>query len=103
MSKPSKSTKKELSPKQSEQLLRTLQARFQKNMTRHRGLEWGEVEAKLENNSEKLWSLNDIRVAASLLHLIERPQFFAVIFQLCFYFTPFEASMPGHVFLKTGL
>ena len=60
MPKSLKSTKKELSPKQSEQLLRTLQARFQKNMTRHRGLEWGEVEAKLENNSEKLWSLNEM-------------------------------------------
>src|ERR1051326_6107002 len=60
MPKSLKSTKKELSPKQCEQLLRTLQARFQANMTRHKDLEWGEVEAKLENNMEKLWSLNEM-------------------------------------------
>jgi Protein of unknown function (DUF4256) len=56
----SKSSKKELPAKQREELLRTLQARFQVNMTRHKGLVWGEVEDKLEANAEKLWSLNEM-------------------------------------------
>ena len=46
-----------LSKKQREELLRTLQARFQANMTRHKGLVWGEVEDRLDVNAEKLWSL----------------------------------------------
>jgi hypothetical protein len=55
-----KPSKKELPAKQREELLRTLQARFQANMTRHKGLVWGEVEDKLEANAEKLWSLNEM-------------------------------------------
>ena len=53
-------TKKELSPKQREELLRALKARFEKNMNRHEGLEWAKIEAKLEANTEKLWSLNEM-------------------------------------------
>ncbi|MFY0519002.1 DUF4256 domain-containing protein [Lysinibacillus sp. UGB7] len=49
---------KALSLEQREELLRTLKARFEKNMHRHKGLEWAEVQAKLEANTEKLWSLN---------------------------------------------
>lgn len=41
-------TKKELSPGQREELLRALKARFEKNMNRHKGLAWGQVQAKLE-------------------------------------------------------
>jgi Protein of unknown function (DUF4256) len=52
--------KKELSPKQREELLRVLKARFEKNMNRHKGLEWADVQAKLEANAEKLWSLNEM-------------------------------------------
>lgn len=52
--------KKELSPKQREGLLRALQARFEKNMNLHRGLEWGKVRARLEANAERLWSLNEM-------------------------------------------
>src|SRR5919108_6591491 len=53
--------KKELSPEQREELLRALNARFEKNMNRrHRGLEWAKVQAKLEANTEKLWSLNEM-------------------------------------------
>ena len=55
-----KSTKKELSPKQSEELLTTLKARFEKNMNRHQGLEWTKVRARLEASAEKLWSLNEM-------------------------------------------
>src|SRR5208282_4338515 len=52
--------KKELSPGQREELLRTLKARFEKNMNRHKGLEWAKAQAKLEANGEKLWSLNEM-------------------------------------------
>ncbi|MCE5207567.1 MAG: DUF4256 domain-containing protein [Chloroflexi bacterium] len=54
------SIKKELSPEQREELLRALKARFEKNMNRHKGLEWAKVQAKLEANTEKLWSLNEM-------------------------------------------
>jgi hypothetical protein len=52
--------KKELSSKQREELLGTLKARFQKNMNLHKGLQWAEVQAKLEANPEKLWSLSEM-------------------------------------------
>src|SRR5262247_3222649 len=54
------SNKKGLSPKQGEELLRALKARFEKNMNRHKGLEWAKVQAKLEANTEKLWSLGEM-------------------------------------------
>jgi hypothetical protein len=56
--------KKILSPEQYKGLLKTLKARFEKNMIRHKALEWSDVEAKLETNQnnrgEKLWSLNEM-------------------------------------------
>jgi hypothetical protein len=55
-----KSNKKELSPEQREELLKVLKARFEKNMKRHKGLEWAKIEAKLQANPEKLWSLDDM-------------------------------------------
>ena len=55
-----KSTKKELSPRQREELISALKARFEKNMNRHKGLEWAKVQAKLEANPKKLWSLNEM-------------------------------------------
>lgn len=55
-----KSNKKELSAKQREELLRALKGRFEKNMNRHKGLEWGKIQAKLEANTDKLWSLNEM-------------------------------------------
>jgi hypothetical protein len=54
------SHKKELSPEQREELLRALKARFEKNMNPHKGLEWAKVQAKLEANTEKLRSLNEM-------------------------------------------
>jgi len=54
------SKKKALSPEQREELLTALKARFEKNMNRHKGLEWAKVQAKLETNPEKLWSLNEM-------------------------------------------
>jgi len=58
--KNSTSNKKELSPKQREELVKTLKARFEKNLNRHKGLDWAKVQAKLEANPEKLWSLNEM-------------------------------------------
>jgi hypothetical protein len=53
-------TKSELSAKQRAELLGTLKARFEKNMNRHKDLDWANVQAKLEANPEKLWSLNEM-------------------------------------------
>ena len=55
-----KGDKKKLSPEQRGELLKTLKARFEKNMTRHKGLEWAKARAKLEANPEKLWSLHEM-------------------------------------------
>jgi hypothetical protein len=55
-----KSKKTELSPEKREELLRELKARFEKNMNRHKGLEWAKVQAKLEASAEKLWTLNEM-------------------------------------------
>ena len=61
MHKPSVAAfKKGLSPKQSEELLRALKASFEKNMNRHKGLEWTKVQARLQANVEKLWSLSEM-------------------------------------------
>ena len=51
---------KDIDAKQREELLRTLKARFEKNMNRHQSLEWAKIQAKLEANAEKLWSLNEM-------------------------------------------
>src|SRR5438132_6740855 len=53
-------TKNGLSPGQREELLKTLKARFEKNMNRHKGVEWAKVKAKLEAHTEKLWPLNEM-------------------------------------------
>jgi hypothetical protein len=58
--RPLKSSKKELSREQREQLLRKLKIRFEKNMNRHKGLEWAQAQAKLEANAEKLWSISEM-------------------------------------------
>lgn len=51
---------KDMKAEQREELLGALRARFEKNMNRHEGLEWDKVQAKLEANSEKLWSLYEM-------------------------------------------
>lgn len=53
-------SKKELSRDQREELLSALKVRFEKNMKRHKGVEWDKVQAKLEADAEKLWSLNEM-------------------------------------------
>jgi len=51
---------KELSSQETEELFKTLKVRFEKNMDRHKGLEWSKVQAKLEANPKKLWSLDEM-------------------------------------------
>src|SRR6185369_303180 len=51
---------RDLKAKQRDELLNELKARFEKHMNRHKGLKWTDVEAKLEADSEKLWSLNEM-------------------------------------------
>jgi len=60
MRQPLKSNKKELSAERRKEVLGTLEARFEKNLNRHKGLEWAKVQAKLEANAEKLWSLYEM-------------------------------------------
>ena len=52
--------KKKFSSEQQKELFSSLKARFEKNMNRHKGIEWAKVQAKLEANPEKLWSLNEM-------------------------------------------
>lgn len=56
------SNKKELLPEQSKALLDVLKTRFEQNMNRHKGLDWAKIQAKLEANPQKLWSLDDMEV-----------------------------------------
>ena len=56
------SKKKKLSSKERDELLSTLRTRFERNMKRHKGLEWAKVQGKLEANAEKLWSLNEMEI-----------------------------------------
>ena len=60
MHQPLERNKKELSPEQRKELFIALKARFEKNMNRHKGLEWASAQAKLEADAEKLWSLNEM-------------------------------------------
>ncbi|CAN5465318.1 DUF4256 domain-containing protein [soil metagenome] len=53
-------TKKKLSPEQRKELLATLKTRFEKNRNRHKGIEWAKVQARLEANPDKLWSLHEM-------------------------------------------
>lgn len=53
---------KELLPEQIEELMSILKSRFEKNMHRHKGVEWAEVQAKLINQTEKLWSLDEMEI-----------------------------------------
>ncbi|QEY22617.1 DUF4256 domain-containing protein [Psychrobacillus sp. AK 1817] len=55
-------TSKEYSPEQREELFETLKDRFEKNMNRHMGLDWVKVQAKLETNTDKLWSLHEMEI-----------------------------------------
>jgi len=58
--KNSTSNKRDLPPNQRDELLAELKARFEKNLNRHKALDWAKVQARLEANPEKLWSLNEM-------------------------------------------
>ena len=58
-----KTNKKKLSSEQSKELLSILKSRFEKNMKRHKGIEWSKVQSKLEAHPEKLWSLDDMEAS----------------------------------------
>jgi hypothetical protein len=63
MPQPLKRNKKELSPQRRKELLAALKGRFEKNVNRHKGLAWGEVQAKLEADTETLWSINEMETS----------------------------------------
>jgi hypothetical protein len=69
---PNVKTKKKLSPGQREALLRALKARFEKNMSRHKGLEWAKVQAALKAKPEKLWSLNEMERTGGEPDVVDR-------------------------------
>ena len=60
MAKPTTKPTTKLSPAEREGLLKTLKTRFEKNMNRHKGLDWSKVQARLEDNPNKLWSLSEM-------------------------------------------
>ena len=57
-----KSNKRKLSSEERDELLKTLKVRFEKNVNRHKGLEWAKVQTKLEGNPEKMWSLDQMEI-----------------------------------------
>jgi len=60
MAKKAHTSKKELTPKQREELVNALKARFEENRNRHKGLGWADVQSRLEAHAEKLWSLSEM-------------------------------------------
>lgn len=68
------SNKKELSSEQREELLNVLKTRFEKNMNRHKGLEWAKVQTKLEANPGKLWSLDDMEITGGEPDVVDYDQ-----------------------------
>ncbi|MBZ5753410.1 DUF4256 domain-containing protein [Metabacillus rhizolycopersici] len=66
-----KINKMELPLEQREELLEALKARFEKNMHRHEGVEWDKVQAKLDANPEKLWSLNEMEITGGEPDVVE--------------------------------
>ncbi|PKQ43725.1 DUF4256 domain-containing protein [Confluentibacter flavum] len=79
-------TKKELLPKQADELVNVLKARFEKNKNRHSDIDWTKVQAKLEANPEKLWSLHNMEKTAGEPDVID-----------------FDAKMGEYVFYDCSL
>jgi len=77
------SNKKKLSAEQQQELLKTLQSRFENNMKRHRGMEWTRVRARLERNVEKLWSLYEMERTGGEPDVIAQQTNGAYIFYDC--------------------
>jgi hypothetical protein len=68
--------KKKLSAEQSKELLSVLKKRFEKNMHRHKGIEWADIQAKLEASPEKLWSLNEMERSGGEPDVVGRDVFY---------------------------
>ena len=66
-----KDSKKQLSKKQADDLIGILKARFEKNLTRHKGLEWSKIQVRLESKAEKLWSLNEMEITGGEPDIID--------------------------------
>lgn len=62
-----KNESRRLSPEQSEEILKLLKARFEKNMDRHKGLKWSEIKEELESNTEKLCSVSEMERNLTML------------------------------------
>ena len=72
-----KKEKKKLSAEQRDELLSVLKTRFEKNMKRHKGIEWSKVQAKLEASPEKMWSLS-LRVLISIFRTFFKSSFVSI-------------------------
>jgi len=68
------SYQRDLSPLECEGLFNTLKARFEKNMNRHKGMEWAKVQARLEANPEKLWSLDEMEITGGEPDVVGRDE-----------------------------
>ena len=64
-------SKKKLSSAQRDELLKTLKARFEKNLKRHKGLDWAKVQTRLQGNADKLWSLNEMESTGGEPDIVE--------------------------------
>jgi hypothetical protein len=80
--------KKELSAKERQELLKTLKARFEKHMSRHQGIEWTRVQARLEAGADKLWSLNEMERSGGEPDVVGQDKTGAYIFNDCSAETP---------------
>jgi hypothetical protein len=74
---------KKLSSGQLEELIKTLKVRFEKNMNRHKSLEWAKVQAKLEANPDKLWSLNEMERTGGEPDVVQDKKTNEIIFYDC--------------------
>ena len=68
------SKRNKLSPEQNEKILSTLKIRFEKNMNRHKNLEWAKLQAKLETNSEKSWPINEMEMSGGEPDVVDYDQ-----------------------------
>lgn len=66
--------KKELSPREREELIRILEARFGKHEGRHKGIEWAQVRARLDASPEKMWSLNEMETSGGAPDVVAMDQ-----------------------------
>jgi hypothetical protein len=93
-----KNDKKNLPAERAEELLALLKARFEKNMNRHTGLEWANVQAKLETQPEKLWSLDEMEITGGEPDVVARDENTGEYF---FYDCSVESPKDAEAFVMT--